>query len=849
MERNACAGTKAEFRKRGNDHKRRLASLLISTAILGSAGLLVPAAAHAQQQSAGETVKFNIPSQSLRSAINAFTRATGWEVGFTSAAIDGKRSASVSGSMMPAQALRALVAGAGVSVQISGPSTAALVAASAGGAGKVDANGSTVLETITVQGQGAISEGTGSYVAPAPSTLGTPFNLTEKETPQATSVVTKQRMDDESLTSLRDVLNQTAGLSVQDIGDSRYSIVSRGYGVSTYQLDGVNTSFDIQTVNVPQSLSDMVIYDRIEVLRGASGLMTGAGDPSGTVNLVRKKPTETYQGYVSGTYGSWDKRRIEGDISGPLNADGTLRGRLVGALNGANSFVDYYDAKGGIIYGTVEADLTDNTTVSLGVDHQRVNTEGSSYNVGFPLFFDDGKQTDFDRSYNPSGRGSYNNVGTTNIATSLSHEFSEDWKLNAKANFLTSKRDSQRVDFSSSYTFPNEGTGDGLNLGANNILNRQKQISADVNLQGKFDAFGREHDLVFGASYTRSTTGVDYFADTSGLDGTPTNIYTWDGSGSPVAGPRTADEAYRRSQIAAYAATRLEVTDSLKTILGARLFGYRDFYEWGSHDYSSGSDVRTYGGGSEAKENAIFTPYFGAVYDLNDQHSLYGSIATIYKPTSSQDRNGSFLDPVQGTNYEIGLKSDYLEGRLRTNVALYHIKQDNLATADDGYTVPGTFNQAYRTVKGATTNGFEVEVSGEVLDGWNVMTSYTYSRSEDAEEKRITTTFPEHMVKLWTTYRLPGDWDKLTVGAGLTWQSAIYYTASPWYASTTLNAQQDAFAVVNLMAKYEFPQNVTATLNVNNLFDEKYLTSLDSNFYTGYYGAPRNVTFDLKYKF
>jgi outer membrane receptor for ferric coprogen and ferric-rhodotorulic acid len=105
------------------------------------------------------------------------------------------------------------------------------------------------------------------------------------------------------------------------------------------------------------------------------------------------------------------------------------------------------------------------------------------------------------------------------------------------------------------------------------------------------------------------------------------------------------------------------------------------------------------------------------------------------------------------------------------------------------------------------------------------------------------------MAKLWTTYRLPGSWNRLTIGGGVNWQSQIHFTATPWDLGKTVTGEQSSYAVVNLMGRYDFSKQLTATLNVNNLFNRKYLSALDQTFYTGYYGAPRNAMLNLRYSF
>ncbi|TGC32089.1 TonB-dependent receptor [Pseudomonas citronellolis] len=230
--------------------------------------------------------------------------------------------------------------------------------------------------------------------------------------------------------------------------------------------------------------------------------------------------------------------------------------------------------------------------------------------------------------------------------------------------------------------------------------------------------------------------------------------------------------------------------------------------------------------------------------------SVYASYTSIFQPQSYRDRNGSPLDPREGDNYEIGLKSELFDGRLNTAIALYMIKQDNLAESDPGQTVPGTDGEtAYRAVSGAKTKGFDLEASGELLPGWNLTASYSHSVTKDSDGERLNTVAPAEMFKLWTTYRLPGEWETLTVGGGANWQSGIHFTATPWQLGQTVKAKQEQYTVVDLMARYRFTEQVSATLNVNNLFDKKYLSALDTTFYGGYYGDPRNVMLTTQYRF
>nr|WP_240158335.1 TonB-dependent receptor [Pantoea sp. Tr-811] len=347
-----------------------------------------------------------------------------------------------------------------------------------------------------------------------------------------------------------------------------------------------------------------------------------------------------------------------------------------------------------------------------------------------------------------------------------------------------------------------------------------------------------------GYNFSRYQNHHDPLRGTS-IEGNRVNFYTWDNySSEPNTGVgKLYDGDTSIYQSGAYLATRLRPTDNLSLILGTRVSNYRYRYDL---EYVVNPALNKV---TANRDSGVITPYAGIVYDLDDVHSLYASYTSIFKPQTVRDASGSTLDPREGDNYEVGLKSEYFGGRLNTSIAAFEIKQDNLAEVDPGKVVPGTTTSAYRAISGATTRGFEVEASGELQPGWNLSASYNHSITKDADGERVNSVFPANMVKLWTTYRLPGALEPLTVGGGMNWQSGIHFTATPADQGKTVKATQGQFAVFNLMARYQFNEQLSTTLNVNNLFDKKYLSALDTTFYSGYYGDPRNVMVTTRWDF
>lgn len=792
--------------------------------------LLVLPAAWAQAQ------RYDIPAGSLAEALSQFAAASGVMITFSAEDTAGLGSPGLQGDFELHQGFARLLQGSGLRLVQAGNKRYVLAKAERGAALELGAT------SINAAGLGATTEGTGSYTT-GQSNTATKLPLSLRETPQSISVVTRQRMDDQGLNDITEVLQQTPGLSVQSLGSERFNIYSRGYSVDNYQFDGIPTTLDIATQMSAQSLADMAIYDRVEVLRGATGLMTGAGDPSATINLVRKRPTAEFKGHITAGVGSWDKYRSEVDLSGPLTPSGNVRGRMVAAYQQNNSFMDHYSQEKQIFYGVLEADLTDTTLLTVGADYQKNNPQGSS-SVAFPLFHSNGEQTSFSRSTNSAARWSHNPQDALNTFASLEQKLAYDWTLKASVNQMYIKRDDYKLA-TASWGFPDKSTGAGVRLYGGAGSTWQKQTGLDVQAQGPFQLFGRQHELIVGYNYSRYENRHTPTRGTR-IEGTFVNVYDWDNyTDKPVmGGGKLYDGDTVIHQTGTYIATRLRPTDDLSVILGARVSKYD--YDYDLTYPATPLSNRT----TDYKENGVVTPYAGVVYDLNDTHSVYASWTSIYKPQSLRDADGSTLEPREGDNYEVGLKSEFFDGRLNTSIAAYEVKQDNLAVLDEGKTVNNDgMTAAYKAVSGATTRGFEVEANGELMPGWNVSASYNHGITKDRDGERLNTEAPANMVKLWSTYRLPGDFDRLTVGGGANWQSGTHITVTPSTALGTVKAKQSQFTVVNLMARYQLTDQLSTTLNINNLFDKKYISALDTTFYSGYYGEPRNVMLNTRYDF
>lgn len=306
------------------------AGLLCSSPLL----LALPAtSAGASEQSRS----YAIPAGGLDQALNRFASEAGILLSADAQLTAGKRSAGLNGSYDIDEGLAQLLAGTGLRALNSGGNYTVEVVADSGGALELSAT------NIISNQLGTVTEGTGSYT---PGTIATATRLVLKprETPQSISVVTRQHMDDFALNTVDAVMRHTPGITVSAYDTDRTNYYSRGFSINNFQYDGIPSAVRNVAYSAGNTLSDMAIYDRIEVLKGASGLLSGAGSLGGTINLVRKKPTADFQGHATLGAGSWDNYRSELDVSGPLTETGNVRGRAVAAYQDKHSFIDRYSS-------------------------------------------------------------------------------------------------------------------------------------------------------------------------------------------------------------------------------------------------------------------------------------------------------------------------------------------------------------------------------------------------------------------------------------------------------------------------------------------------------------------------
>ncbi|HFT7413496.1 ferric-rhodotorulic acid/ferric-coprogen receptor FhuE [Stenotrophomonas maltophilia] len=682
----------------------------------------------------------------------------------------------------------------------------------------------TTLDKVVVKGERA--EG----YSVRRTSAGTRFDLAPREIPQSISIISHQRIEDQNLDDIIDVLANTTGVTSTQSDSERTEFYARGFYIDAYQFDGLPTQM-VQNWSYGDSGLDLALYDRVEVVRGATGLLSGAGNPSASVNLIRKHADSAeLTGSVSVNVGSWGRTRTTVDVGSALNATGTVRGRVIGSYLDTDGQMDRYNQRKTLGYAVIDADLTPDTQLSVGYDYQQKRATGATWG-GFPMLYSDGSRTGYDESFNASPNWTYWDTTSKRAFATLQHAFSNGWKFKVGATHDETKADDKLFypaynDWTTGASNFDRTNGTGISPSAGFYNTERKVTGVDGYVDGPFQLFGREHQFMAGLSYNERDYANygDYQVGGAGKTWDPFTSYLhWTGNISePNWNPLALASQGTITQKAGYAAARLSLADPLKLIIGAR---YTDWKSEGEND---------------DREHKVTTPYAGLVYDINDTYSAYASYTEIFQPQTARDRNDRYLDPVDGKSYEVGVKGAWFDNRLNASLAVFRIEQDNVAqvTSEPIIGRPGEF--ASIAARGTVSRGFEFEVNGELAPGWNATFGASRYVAKDINDADINTNLPQTALKLFTSYT-PQSLQELTVGGGANWQNRIYY-AVPAYG----RIEQSGYALVSAFVRYRISPEFSVQANLNNLLDKKYLSQINGY---GAYGDGRNGSLTFTWSF
>lgn len=716
---------------------------------------------------------------------------------------------------------------------------------------------------ITVNGQRATENN--AYTPEATNAaIGMPLTL--RQTPQTVTVITRQIMDDQRIETMDDVLAKAPGITsyAQD-NAGRTTYRARGFDITNYKIDGMQV--DGQTnLSGGGASTNLDLYDSVQIVRGANGLLGGTGDPSATIYLQRKLPTTKAGASGVLTLGSWNKRRAMGDLNVPITRDGTIRARIVYTDESTGTFRqrEHIDRRGAL--ASLAVDLGPHTVLSGGVQYEHTVNKGASWGSNVLIWYADGSLANLPRSTNPAADWSQARRTSTTAFANLTHDWANGWHArlsyshtdgSAYNNMGAAKVNNAARNIGGFAGFWNQdGTGAFLNALHSEYENQRDNYDAAIS--GPIHLLGRTHTLMVGFNgYADRVTEYAFSAalgncNIAGV--TPYSGCQYRAAGLPIADWRSWDGSYANFQtfrtnargqdwtrnIGGYAAGRFNLAKGLNVILGGRISDYKAH----GGDYNT-ANVFT-ADASSTHQKGVFTPYAGAVYDVTRQVSLYASYTDIFTPQGNlRDADDRLLDPVVGSSYEAGIKGAFQDGKLNASLAFYRNRQSNVAEST-GLTNDTTGQTIYRTIDGVISRGIDLDASGEVLPGWNLFFGYSYLDVKGLSYRRD----PSHVFRLSTTYTLPGALNRLTIGGSLSSQSSTQWSTNPGrplgggrYDASNLTVS--GYMLANLMARVQVTQQVQLSVNVNNLTDRTYYRQY--GFYDGLiFGEPRSFSVSLR---
>ncbi|MBE9167122.1 TonB-dependent siderophore receptor [Pleurocapsales cyanobacterium LEGE 06147] len=643
------------------------------------------------------------------------------------------------------------------------------------------------------------------------------------DTPGTVQVVPRQVIEDQGANELRDALSRNAaGVVTNSPPRSAFNnVLIRGFDVSSNFLrNGIPESFFALTP--PRDLNNV---ERLEVLSGPASVIGGQISPGGIVNIVTKQPLSSPFYELSASYGSFNTYEIASDFSGPFNNNNTLGYRLNASFYHSDTSIDIdeVDIDRFSIAPVLSWQIGEQTQLSFEGLYLDLRTP---QRIGLPAV---GTVID-----NPNGevpRDRFigepdfdgNDRQITQIGYDLEHSFSNNWSLRHAfrySNFQLEQREAF-VEGLQDDLRTIERSGD---LFIDDINNYQ----TTAYITGEFETGIINHQLLAGVDYVFE----EEFFEFEFFEIDPIDLFEpeFTGLGDPIPDSRGRSRN-TNDGVGIYLQDQLKMFDDrLILVLGGRV----DFVG------SSTKDLLDESSEAESQDDTAFSPRVGILYKLVDNISLYGSFSRSFQQVTGRSATGEVFKPSRGTQYEVGVKADWLDNRLFTTIAFYDLTLSNLTTFDPE-------NPQFDVQTGEqNSQGIELVTTGEILPGWNVIASYTYTDAKITEDNNFTVgnslpNVPKNAASLWTTYTISkGSLQGLGFGFGL------------FYIGEREGDLDNSFQLNDYLrtdaALFYRREKLNLALNVKNLFDINYIEFSDDDLRV-YPGEPLTVELSVRYQF
>lgn len=796
---------------------------------------------------ASAVTRFSIAAGELGQALNTFAEQARLSLAFDPALTAGKQTQGLKGEFDPAQALARLLSGSGLQALALSSGRYRIEPA------PVAADGAMELSATAIDGAYHMESATGpvtGFVANR-SLTATKTDTSLAETPQSISVVTKDQMRAQGAESLTQILRYTAAVVPETRGStaSRLDLLTvRGFTPASY-LDGLRVPGSRDAL--PQK--DAFDLERVEVLRGPSSVLYGQASPSGVVNMVSKRPTETPFHEIGVEYGTFDKKRTTFDFGGPIDDEGQYGYRLSGLYNDEDGQIEHTESRRQSLSSAFTWRPSQDTSLTL-LGHFQQDPKGASYGsvpaYGSVLHSPTGRHIDVDfydgdKQFEKSDR-SYYSVGYL-----FEHHFNDVWTVRQNARYLRTEGTYASLYNGSDVLAPDFRTAKRYTIATDVDMDA---YTLDNQLQARFDTGPLQHTVLMGADYQNIST------DTKSGNGAGPSIDIFDPvyTGNIQTPAYTSDATQRNQQKGLYLQEQLK-WDKWVLLMGGR-------YDWATNENSTLSLTR----GTKSKsslDSEAFTGRLGLVYLFDNGISPYVSYSESFEPQSGTGFGGSVFQPTEGKQYELGIKYQPPGSNSFITAAVFDLTQSNVLTLDSDPThICGT--GTCQTQSGEVrSRGFELEGKASLNDNFDITASYAYldarvtkSNSTIAYnpnpatgatvvvDQQGTTNYgiPRHTASAWADYTFhEGQLSGFGVGGG------ARYVGSSTDSSNTLKVP--GYTVFDAAVHYDIPNinslndNLRLAVTATNLANKEYVASCYSYAWC-WYGAQRTVQASATYR-
>ncbi|MGG6269531.1 TonB-dependent siderophore receptor [Leptolyngbya sp. AN03gr2] len=663
-------------------------------------------------------------------------------------------------------------------------------------------------------------EGQRGYRVPS-ATTGSRTDTPLRDLPFSVQVVPQELIQDRQVQGVSEALRTVSGVTAGESSQSAFeSFTIRGFstgfaGGNIFRnglRDGTNITNRIAVPNI----------ERIEVLKGPAGALFSQGAPGGTINIVTKKPLSIPRYNVEGSIGNFDTYGGSLDFTGPLNDSKTLLYRFTAGASTTGTFIDFFDRRNYLIAPVLSWQISPATRLTFEGEYtvsQQPNARGLPAR-GTVLPNINGKLPRNRFIGEPDDELDKNNRSSVRLGYALEHRLSDNWQLqNAfRVTFLRTPQNS---------LFPSALLDDERTLERGLFSTKdqsQDNYTVDTNIVGTFKTGNIAHRLLFGFDFNRDV----YASSNRQFALAPIDIF------NPIYRQPRGElleefprEPFITNAFGIYLQDQIELSPNLKLLLGGRFDIVSQKIE-----LASGSD--------SFQQDEAFSPRVGLVYQPTDSLSLYASYSRSFLQSVGTAFDRSLFLPERGTQYEVGLKADWLDRRLSTTLALYEITRSNVLTTD-----PANPNFSIQTGE-QRSRGVELDIAGEILPGWKIAAAYAYTDARITVDNTIAVgnrlnNVPEHSVSLWTTYEIQtGSLRGLGFGLGI------------FYVGQRQGDLDNSFEVPSYTrtdaSLFYRRDNYRIGLNIENLFDVSYFETAESPLRV-YYGAPFTIRGTVSWTF